>query len=157
MVLLSKQSSTSKRTEEYIITYENREPAQKHLLFNSLGFRIFIFTFYVKCFSVIATDTTLSLVSYWRRNGGLQGKVKCFTGVVRMARVARVHRRLLCLRVSGCWLNRSTEVRPEGDSRWVDVWRCCDGLTVLFDLAFVPFKSFTVVGDFDIALNSTQR
>jgi len=31
------------------------------------------------------------------------------------------------------------------------VWRCCDELTVLFDLAFVTFKSFAVVGDFDIA------
>ena len=27
----------------------------------------------------------------------------------------------------------------------------CDELTVLFDLAFVAFKSFTVIGDFDIA------
>ena len=31
------------------------------------------------------------------------------------------------------------------------VWRCCDEFTVLFDLAFVPFKSFAVVSDFDIA------
>jgi len=31
------------------------------------------------------------------------------------------------------------------------VSRCCDELTVLFDLAFIPFKSFAVVGDFDIA------
>jgi len=27
----------------------------------------------------------------------------------------------------------------------------CDELTVIFDLAFVPFKSFAVVSDFDIA------
>jgi len=31
------------------------------------------------------------------------------------------------------------------------VWRRCDELTVLFDLALVAFKSFAVVGDFDIA------
>jgi len=31
------------------------------------------------------------------------------------------------------------------------VWRCCDKLTVLLDPAFVAFKSFAVVSDFDIA------
>jgi len=31
------------------------------------------------------------------------------------------------------------------------VWRRCDELTVLFDLEFVTFKSFAVVGDFKIA------
>jgi len=30
------------------------------------------------------------------------------------------------------------------------VWRRCDELTVLFDIAFVAFKSFAVVGDFEI-------
>jgi len=31
------------------------------------------------------------------------------------------------------------------------VSRCCDELIILFDLAFVTFKSFAVVGDFEIA------
>ena len=38
-------------------------------------------------------------------------------------------------------------IRPMGGRRV----KSCDKLTVLFDLAFAPFKSFTVVGDFDIA------
>jgi len=31
------------------------------------------------------------------------------------------------------------------------VWRRCDELIVLFDLAFITFKSFAVVGDFNVA------
>jgi len=31
------------------------------------------------------------------------------------------------------------------------VWRRCDELTILFNLAFVAFKIFAVIGDFDIA------
>ena len=35
------------------------------------------------------------------------------------------------------------------------VWRRCDELTVLFDLAFITFKSFAVVGDFKIERSVT--
>jgi len=38
-----------------------------------------------------------------------------------------------------------------GDQSTRDTLKSCDELTVLFDLAFVAFKSFAVVGDFDIA------
>jgi len=34
-------------------------------------------------------------------------------------------------------------------------WRHCDELTVLFDLAFVAFKSFAIVREYDIAHSHT--
>jgi len=59
--------------------------------------------------------------------------------------------------VNGRFGNQSTRHTVNSSQRkmvWrVDrrVWRRCDELTILFDLAFITFKSFAVVGDFKIA------
>jgi len=54
------------------------------------------------------------------------------------------------------WSTRHT-VKSCDELTVVHVWWRCDELTVLFDLAFVTFKSFAIVGDFDIAHAAITR